>query len=357
MLAKELRDMGIGDVRPSDARVYFRGDELAIAKANIWSRTADRIYLIVAEFDARTFDELYNAMLEIPFERYMPEDAALPVSGSAVQAELMSVSDIQKIAKKAVVDAMRRKYDGDRLPENGQRYHLYANNLRNHFTISLDTSGAGLSRRGYRLKNVVAPIRETLAAALILISRWSRRSFYDPMCGSGTIAIEAAMIAADRAPGLDRRFDAQTYSEEFAQAFNEVREEAREKIHEPSMSICGSDRNRESIGLAREHAENAGVSQWIDFKVADVVDFVQPTGPACVISNPPYAVRLGDRETVDELYRTMGRVFTSLNDTVCFFLTQSVQFERLYGKRADRVRKMYNGNIKCYYYQYFKRSR
>lgn len=355
VLARELRDLGLSDVRGSDAKVFFSGDAVDVAKANMWARTADRIYIILGEFEAHTFEELYDAVNQIPFEDFLPADAAFPVSGNAVQADLMSVSDIQRITKKAVVDAMHRKYAEERFAENGQRYHIYANNFRDHFTIALDTSGAGLSRRGYRLKNVTAPLRETLAAALILIARWSRREFYDPTCGSGTIAIEAAMIASDTAPGLNRRFDAQTYNEEFASAFADVRDEALTKIHAPSMRIQGSDIDPKAVQIAREHARNAGVGDWVDFEVRDVLSFAQPADPACVISNPPYAVRLGERRAVEQLYMDMGKVFRPLQDTVCFFLCESEHFERCYGLRADRRRKLYNGNLRCYYYQYFRR--
>ena len=357
VLAWELRGLDVQDVRASDGRVYFRGDERTVARVNIWARTADRVYIILAEFDARSFEQLYDEVHSIAFEDWLPQDAALPVSGNAVQSDLMSVSDIQSITKKAVVDAMHRKYREERLPESGQRFHLYANNFRNHFTIALDTSGAGLNRRGYRLKNVAAPLRETLAAALILIARWKHRDFFDPMCGGGTIAIEAAMIAANLAPGLRRRFDAQTYSESFAEAFAEVRTEAEHAIRVPSMHIHASDRNPESVAIAEEHARNAQVLEWIKFRVADIADFVQPTCPACVITNPPYAVRLGDRKAVDELYKTMGRVLRPLEDTVCFYLCESHQFERFYGEKADRRRKLYNGNIQCTYYQYFRMRR
>lgn len=355
ILAQELRDLDLQDVQSSNARVYFSGDEKDIAKANMWARTADRVYLILGEFDAHTFDELYNKVREIAFEDFLPEDASFPVSGNAVQAHLMSVSDIQSITKKAVVDAMRRKYQADKFPESGQRYHIYANNYKDHFTVALDTSGAGLSRRGYRLRNVTAPLRETLAAALILIARWKRREFFDPTCGSGTIAIEAAMIASDTAPGLNRRFDAQTYNEAFAEAFADVREEALGRIHPPEMRISGSDRNPEAVESALIHARNAGVADWVSFEVKDVAQFTEPSEPACVISNPPYAVRLGEKKEVQALYREMGRIFRPLRDTVCFFLCESDQFERFYGLRADRKRKLYNGNMRCYYYQYFRR--
>lgn len=355
VLARELRQLGIAQVRTADARVYFEGDEKAVAKANMWVRTADRIYLILDEFEAHTFEELYDNVARIPFSEYLPKDAAFPVSGNAVQADLMSVSDIQSVTKKAAVDAMRRGHRTEEFPENGQRYHIYANNFKNRFTVALDTSGAGLSRRGYRLKNVTAPVRETLAAALILIARWKHRDFYDPMCGSGTIAIEAAMIASDTAPGLGRRFDAQTYSEAFGEAFADERNEAREKIHAPSMQISGSDKDPHAVRIAAEHAQNAGVADWVRFTERDVADFTQPERPACVITNPPYAVRLGEKKEVEDLYRTLGRIFPKLSDTVCFFLSESKQFERFYGRRADQRRKLYNGNMQCIYYQYFRK--
>lgn len=356
VLARELRDLGLANVEARDARVYFDADERGIARANMWSRTADRIYMVLGEFEARTFSELFDRASEIAFEDIMPENASFPVDGNAVQADLMSVSDIQSIMKKAIVDAMRRRFDRERFEENGPRYNIFANNLKNQFTIALNTSGAGLSRRGYRLKNATAPLKETLAAALILIARWKRRDFYDPMCGSGTIAIEAAMMAADRAPGLERSFDAQTYSDAFADAFWEVRKEAKKAVHAPEMAIFGADKDAKVLDLAREHAQIAGVGEWIQFAQRSVGQFRQPQRPACVISNPPYAMRLGEKEEVDHLYEQMGHVFGQLDDVVCFFLCESERFESLYGRKADKKRKLYNGNMRCWFYQYFRRK-
>lgn len=356
VLAREIRGLGLTDVRTENAQVYFRADEEGIARANLELRTADRVYIVLAQFEARTFDELFEHIRKIPFEEWLPEDAAFVTAGNAVQSTLMSVADIQRIAKKAIVEAMRRRYSRERFEENGVHYQIFANNYKDRFTLALNTSGAGLNRRGYRIETVAAPLRETLAAAMILIARWTRRDFYDPMCGGGTIAIEAAMMAARIAPGADRSFDAEWFSPAFQEAFSKVRRAAKAREQVPPMQIHASDADPRCVEAAQKNAQAARVASYISFSARDVRQFAQPSGPACVISNPPYAVRLGEEREVDKLYREMGDVFRPLEDTVCFFLSAGEGFERLYGRRADKKRKLYNGNLRCWYYQYFRRE-
>lgn len=357
ILAKEIRDLGLTDVRTENALVRFKADEYGIARANIELRTADRVYIVLGMFPAATFDQLFEGVKALPFEQWLPQDASFPTAGNAVQSALMSVADIQSITKKAIVSALQRRYPIEKFPENGHRYQIYANNFQDTFTIALNTSGAGLNRRGYRIDTVAAPLRETLAAALVLIARWRWRDFYDPMCGGGTIAIEAAMIAADMAPGARRSFDAEWFSPEFQKAFAEVRREARAREIVPPMGIFASDADKRCIEAAKTNADAAGVGEFIQFTVQDVAQFEEPEKPAAVISNPPYAMRIGEQREVEDLYRLMGRVFRPLKDTVCFFLTASQDFERLYGQKADKKRKLYNGSVQCYYYQYFRRKR
>ncbi|MBD5560618.1 MAG: class I SAM-dependent RNA methyltransferase [Clostridia bacterium] len=355
ILAKEIRDLGLGDVRTENALVRFRADPYGIARANIELRTADRVYIVLARFPAKTFDALFEGIKALPFEEWLPENAAFPTAGNAVQSTLMSVADIQSITKKAIVSALQRRYKTEKFPEHGHRYQIYANAFQDEFTIALNTSGAGLNRRGYRVETVAAPLRETLAAALVLIARWRWRDFYDPMCGGGTIVIEAAMIAADIAPGARRSFDAEWFSPEFEEAFAAVRREVRARERVPEMGLFASDVDPRCIEAARKNARAAGVADFIQFAVRDVAEFEEPEKPAAVVSNPPYAMRIGERQEVDELYRRMGLVFRPLPDTVCFFLTPSPVFERLYGQAADKKRKLYNGNVQCWYYQYFRK--
>ncbi len=355
ILATEIRELGLTGVMAQDARVYFEADEYGVALANIFLRTADRVYIVLGEFSVRSFDELFQNITNIDFASFIPSDAKLPVNANAVRSELMSVRDIQAVSKKAVVKAMQRKYKLGTLPENGGVFGLFVNLYKDVATVALNTSGAGLNRRGYRLKNAEAPLKETLAAALILISRWHSRDFYDPMCGSGTIAIEAAMIASNMAPGIHRQFDAQNYSNSFRKAFADVREHAGARQTTPEMRICAGDIDSKNIKLATGHARNMGLDGAIDFYVGDATEFRQPEKPATIITNPPYAVRLGEKEEVERLYKNMGKVFLQLQDTVFFVLTASDRFEKDFGRKADKKRKLYNGNLRCTYYQYFRK--
>lgn len=354
ILAKELKDLSALDVRTENALVRFRTDTEGIARTNLWLRTADRVYIVLGRFHAETFDELFENIKRISFEKWFPADAAFPVAGNAVQSKLMSVSDMQKIAKKAIVAAMGRKYAQSRLPENGARFQVFINNYKDEVTIALNTSGAGLNRRGYRSAQVEAPLRENLAAALIDISRWKWRDFFDPMCGSGTIAIEAAMMACDMAPGLHRHFDAEFFSPEFADAFAYARQEAKGRVHEPAMEIHASDRDQKAVEAARRNASLAGVEDHIIFSHQDIEAFSQPSRPASIICNPPYAKRIGERAEVDGLYRLMGSKLRPLTDTVKFFLCASPKFELFYGQKADKKRKLYNGSLECCFYQYYR---
>lgn len=357
ILAGELRTLGFQNVAARDARVYFDANEQEIAKANIFLRTADRVYLILKEFRAVTFEELFEGIAAIPFGDIMPSDARFPVDGSAVRSVLGSVSDVQAVSKKAVVKAMQRVYPQEHFEETGSMFNLYVNLLNDQATVALNTSGAGLNRRGYRLKNAQAPLKETLAAALIMISRWRTRDFFDPLCGSGTIAIEAAMLAANMAPGIKRRFDAQGYGNEFRKEFAEMKEYAKSLLKIPEMEIYASDIDGRTLELAKEHAYNMDVAQLIRFSRKDVRDFEQPQRQATIVTNPPYAMRMGAEKEVAELYRAMGERFCGLQDTVVFVITADDKFESKYGEKADKKRKLYNGNIKCTYYQYFRKKR
>jgi len=355
VLAEEMRRLNLKNVTAHDARVYFDADADDIARANLFLRTADRVYLVLAEFFVHSFEELFTNIQRIPLGDLLPSDARFPVNANAVQSTLMSVSDIQSVSKKAAVRAMQRTYHKEHFPENGSTFNLYVNLYKNKATVALNTSGAGLNRRGYRLKNVQAPLRETLAAAMILLSRWRTRDFYDPMCGSGTVAIEAAMIARSIAPGMNRRFDAQSYGNEFRRSFSLARQEAECAVRPVEMQIFASDIDAGNLALAKEHARNAGVEASISFVQRDVRQFAPPSRPATIITNPPYALRLGEEKETLALYRAMGKAFLPLHDTMVFVLCAHQKFEQNFGMRADKKRKLYNGNLQCTYYQYFKK--
>ena len=344
--AQELKRMQFQDVMASDARVYFSADEDGIAKANFWLRTADRVYIELAQFCAVTFDELFEGVKRVPLEKYIPKEAEFPVDADSVNSALKSVSDIQSICKKASADRLLQKHSTNRLPETGSRYNIHIKILRDTVSMCLNTSGAGLNRRGYRQSNVAAPIRETLAAGIVLLSGYKGGAFCDPMCGSGTIAIEAAMIAANIAPGLKRDFDAQKW-DGFEKSFSSQRSLALEAPHS-EYEVYASDVDKKSLSAASSNAQAAGV----DLKIyhADISDFSR--SGCTVVTNPPYAQRLGQKEQVHALYRAMGNALADVKQK--YIITADNDFERYFGKRADKKRKLYNGSIRCTFYQYFK---
>ena len=293
-------------------------------------RTADRIYIELASFKAATFDELFEGVKRVPLEESVPKDAQFPVDADSVNSALKSVSDIQSICKKAAVDRLMQKHKTGRLPETGKRYNIHIKILRDEVSVCLNTSGAGLNRRGYRQANVAAPIRETLAAGIVLLSGFKEGPIYDPMCGSGTIAIEAAMAAAGIAPGLGRDFDAQRWNG-FDKSFEKARTQAKDAPKAP-YEVYASDVDTKALSAASKNAQAAGV----DIKIyhADISDFAR--SECTVITNPPYAQRLGQKEQVHGLYRTMGRVLSETDRQRKYIITADNQFERYFGRRADR---------------------
>lgn len=346
MTALELKKLQFEDVKASDARVYFNADEEGIARANIFLRTADRVYIELSDFNATTFDELFEGVKQVPFEKYIPKDGCFPVDGDAVKSKLFSVSDIQSISKKAIVDRLMSKHRTKMLPETGKRYNVHIKMLRDKVSVCINTSGMGLNRRGYRKGNVKAPIRETLAAGIVMISGWRGGPLADPMCGSGTVAIEAAMIGAGIAPGINRSFDAQSWND-FGRAFDTAKEQARQNRTQP-CEIYASDIDTKALRSADTNAKAAGVK--IKLYHADVADFKR--NDCTIITNPPYAQRLGQKNQVHELYRSMGKAMSENKRK--FIITADNEFERWFGKRADKKRKLYNGNIRCTFFQYFR---
>ena len=345
--ARELKDMSFNDVSARDARVYFLADEAGIARANLWLRTADRVYIELAVFPAVTFDELFEGVRALRWSDYIPKDAAFVVNADSAHSRLVSVSDIQSVGKKAVAVSLMEGHRVSVLPETGVRYDIHLKLLRDTVSVCLNTSGQGLNRRGYRVANVAAPMRETLAAGLVLLSGWRGGALADPMCGSGTIPIEAAMIGSNVAPGLKRTFDVEAWPG-FSKVWREEKSVAEQQRSAETSVIFASDIDPKAVSAADRNAKAAGV----DIRVykADVRDFSRSN--CLVLANPPYAQRLGEREAVHQLYANMGRALAGV-DRKCI-ITADESFERYFGARATKKRKLYNGNIRCTFYQYYR---
>lgn len=361
VLKREISDLGYEITNVDNGKVTFEGDAEAIARANIFLRTTERILLKVASFRAETFDELFEAVKAIPWEEYIPEDGKFWVTkANSVSSKLFSPSDIQKIVKKAMVERMKQTYHCDWFEESGAPYPLRISIVKDIVTVGIDTTGESLHKRGYRKFTAPAPVTETLAAAMILLSPWhGDRILIDPFCGSGTIPIEAAMIALDRAPGMNREFTAEKWNNLIPKkVWYEAIDEAEERIRtDVSLHIQGYDIDGEVLKMARANAELAGVSEYIHFQKRDVRDFSSPKQYGFVISNPPYGERLSSREEMYELYRDVGQVMSE-NDTWSFFLLSGYEdAEKAIAdggkrKKATKNRKIYNGMMKTYLYQY-----
>lgn len=358
VVKKELIDLGYTNIRVSDGKVAFTGDKEAIVRTNLWLRSADRILLEMGEFKALSFEELFEKTKSLPWENWITEDGKFTVTGKSVKSKLYSVPDCQSIVKKAVVEKLKNKYHVDWFSENGPEYTIQVSILKDIATLTIDTSGAGLHKRGYRINSVEAPLKETLAAALIQISYWNNcRTLFDFFCGSGTIPIEAALIGRNIAPGLNRNF----VSMDWPQIQNEVWK--REKIaafkainQDITLSINGYDINPKAIQIAKENAIEAGVDDCINFEVKDAtkISVTEPYG--ILISNPPYGERIGEEKEIEVIYKALGDTFINQPTWSLYFLTSVEKFEDLFGKKANKKRKLYNGRIKVDYYQYFGRK-
>lgn len=355
VVARELEALGYGDLTVENGRVTFRADEAAIARTNIWLRSADRVLVKVGAFEATTFDELFEETRELPWPKWIPVDGAFPVSGKSVRSGLFSVPDCQSIVKKAVVESLKGAYRRDWFEETGPKYQIEVSLLKDVATLTIDTSGPGLHKRGYRKLTSGAPLKETLAAALIQLSRWHpERALIDPFCGSGTIPIEAALIGLNMAPGLRREFSAEAWPLIPAKVWKTAREEAGDLVRQDAdLHILGSDLDEEVLSLARYHAREAGVAERIHLQRLPAAEVRSRHKYGYLICNPPYGERLGERPEVEELYREMGRAFKALDTWSLYVLTAHPDFERLFGRRADRKRKLYNGRLECTYHQFF----
>ena len=353
VVARELRSLGYDNMTVENGRITFAGDEKDIARCNIWLRTADRVLIRVADFEARDFEELFQGTRDIGWDKMIPVDAKMHVIGRSVNSKLSSVKDCQSIVKKAVIEAMKERHAIDRFPETGPLYRIEVSLLKDRATLTLDTTGQGLHKRGYREGAGEAPLRENLAAALVLLSRWSPdRILADPFCGSGTIPIEAAMIGRNIAPGLKRSFASEGWPQVSRHIWDAARKEAEININDAAFRILASDNDFRVLKKARENAEKAGVGDCVVFQKLSFEEFRSRKKYGFIISNPPYGERMGDSKEIERIYKKMGEVFSGLDLWTFFILSAHPQFQTLFGKRAVKNRKLYNGGIKCYLYEY-----
>lgn len=355
IVKKELMDLGYTDLKVSDGKVTFMGGKEDIVRTNLWLRSADRILLEMGEFKALTFEELFEKTKALPWDEWIPIDGKFTVTGKSVKSKLYSVPDCQAIVKKAVVEKLKNKYQVEWFKESGAEYTIQVSLLKDLASLTIDTSGTGLHKRGYRQKAVEAPLRETLAAALIQLSYWNKnRSLYDFFCGSGTIPIEAALIGKNIAPGLNRNFACMDWPQIEKEIWKKEKTAAYKAIdQEVQLKITAYDIDPEAICIAKENAREAGVDDCIRFEVKDAkkINIQEPYG--ILITNPPYGERLGEREEIKNLYKNLGKIFKDESTWSLYFLTSVEEFEKYFGKKANKKRKLYNGRIKVDYYQYF----
>lgn len=356
VLKKEIQNLGYEIVEVEDGRVTFAGDEMAIARANIFLRTTERVMIKCGAFKAETFEELYEGIKNIPWERYFPRNARFWVTKATTnRSKLFATTSIQSIAKKAMVERMSQTYHVNRFAEDGEDYPVRIFIKKDIVTVGLDTSGVSLHKRGYRTLVGKAPISETLASALLMLTPWhADRPLIDPFCGSGTFPIEAAMIGANIAPGMNREFQAQKWlkllsEKQWANAFDEARSLVKDV---PEMHINGYDLDPEIVKCAAQNARAAGVDKYIHFQAKDVKDLSSPKSYGFVVTNPPYGERLEEKETLPALYTTIGKSFANLDKWSMYLITSYEDTEQYIGRKADKNRKIYNGMIKAYFYQF-----
>ncbi len=354
----ELRRMDLENVRVEDRRVLFTGGFDALAKANICLRTGERVMIVLAQFQAKSFEELFQGVYRTNLEDFIPKDGQFPVKGHCLNSQLMSVSDCQAIIKKAASRRLGEKYGVSWLPEAGVKFQLHFTVLNDQVTLSLDTSGQGLHKRGYRAVGNDAPLHETLAAGMIQLTRFRGREFFwDPFCGSGTIPIEAALIAKNRAPGLNRTFAAESYPWMPKDVWQQVKTEAKDKEFSGKYRILGSDNDPSCVSLSFANARKAGVADCVTFKDGDATKMSLPCDSGILVCNPPYGERMMEQHSAQRLYSALGRHFKFANDWKQFVITSEPEFEHYFGRRADKKRKFYNGKIKCDYYMFTDNSR
>lgn len=354
----ELKRLDIPGVLAENGRVLFTGGVAEMAKANVCLRTGERVLLILAEFTAKTFEELFQGVYRCNLEDFIPSDGQFPVKGHCLNSQLMSVPDCQAIVKKAASKRLGEKYKMSWLPETGVKYQLQFSIMQDKVTLYLDTSGAGLHKRGYRAVGNEAPLRETLAAAMVILTRYRGREFFwDPFCGSGTIPIEAALIAKNRAPGLNRRFAAESFAWSENAIWEQIRSEAKDKEFRGEYRILGSDNDPKCVSLSMANARKAGVGDIITFQDGDATKMSLPAQEGILVCNPPYGQRMLEQQSAQRLYSALGRHLKFANDWKKYVITSEPEFEHYFGRRADKKRKLYNGMIKCDYYMFTDQKR
>ncbi|WP_026581116.1 THUMP domain-containing class I SAM-dependent RNA methyltransferase [Bacillus sp. J33] len=355
LAAKEVRELGY-ECEVENGRITFKGDEAAIVRSNLWLRTADRIRIKVGEFKATSFDELFEKTKALPWEKYMPENAEFPVSGKSVKSKLFSVSDCQAIVKKAIVERMRTKYKKTGwLEENGPLFKIEVSLHKDIALLTIDASGSGLHKRGYRAGQGEAPLKETLAAALVMLTNWTPdKPFVDPFCGSGTIPIEAALIGQNIAPGFNREFISEAWHWIPEKVWEDARNEAEDLAnYDQPLDITGADIDHRMVKISEENAFEAGLGDLIHFKQMQVRDFTTEKEYGVIVGNPPYGERLGEKAAVQKMYAEMGKAFAPLDTWSIYILTSDEEFETHFGKKATKKRKLFNGFIRTDYYQYW----
>lgn len=359
LLGEELDALGMKRTETMDGRVFFEGDEADVVRANLHLRCAEHVFVLLGRFPATGFSELFDGVKALPWENWIGKHDLFPVKGHAIKSKLFSVPDCQSIVKKAVVERLSATYGVKWFTETGIKYQIEFFIFKDVAHLMIDTSGVPLHKRGYRPAAGPAPLRETLAAALALTSRPREDVlFWDPMCGSGTIAIEAALILANKAPGLTRDFAAEAFPQIPSTLWADARAEAEAAIrHDAAFEVYASDIDEDILDTVYENALRAGVEEHMNIFQADVRKIQKEDRRGTVVCNPPYGERLMTPTEAEQLYRDMGRAFSALSPWQIYIITSHPQFERFYGRRADKIRKLYNGMIPCNLYQYFKPRR
>ena len=356
LVAEEMKRLQLQNVRAENGRVHCQGTDLDIARLNIHLRCGARVLMELGSFPASTFEELFEGVRALPWEDYIPREGEFPVKGYSLNSQLHSVPACQAIVKKAAARRLGDAYGMETLPETGNRYQIQFAIVKDRASVYLDTSGEGLYKRGYRAQNMGAPLRETLAAALVTLSRYRGKDpFCDPFCGSGTIPIEAALIAKNRAPGLDRRFAAQRWKNLPSSIWTQAAEEALDREFHGRYDIWGGDIDPQAVELARHNAELAGVEDCIRFEVADAGQFHRDSEYGQLVTNPPYGERLLEKQEAEALYRVFGAAMANMPPKWrILVLSSHTEFERCFGRPADKKRKLYNGMLKCDVFMYGK---
>lgn len=355
IVAREIKALGYDQSRVENGKIYFTADQAAICRTNLWLRSADRVLINMGEFEARSFEELFQQTKALPWEEWLTDDACFPVNGKSVRSQLFSVPDCQAIVKKAIVERLKERYGISWFEETGPVYNIQVALLKDKVTLTIDTSGKGLHKRGYRELAGQAPLKESLAAAMISLSRWKEdRALIDPFCGTGTIPIEAAMIAQNRAPGLKRIFAAQEWPQIAQKDWDKAKEEAEDLWQRNlPLNIYGSDIDAQALNLARIHSREAGFENKIYFQRLPVKEIKSRFKYGHIITNPPYGLRINKDEDISSIYSELGTVWRALGTWSLHVLTAMPQPEIYIGRRWDKSRKLYNGRIECHFFQFF----